>query len=113
MTKKKITFIVALALILLVFMAGTGFTQGSTANKEMNKVTIKGKIDYNRSFGGYYISAENPPSEIFIVNQNKNILESLKKGGKALTIKGHYTIGADHFMIEKINGKKYPPDTSK
>jgi hypothetical protein len=26
---------------------------------------------------------------------------------KAVTIEGHYTIGADHLFIEKIDGKPY------
>jgi hypothetical protein len=27
--------------------------------------------------------------------------------GKTVTIEGHYTIGADHLFIEKIDGKQY------
>ena len=35
------------------------------------------------------------------------VLDKLKLSGKTVTIEGHFTIGADHLMIDKINGKKY------
>jgi hypothetical protein len=105
--KKRILLLSASVLFLILFLAGTVFAQGSAANKEVQKVTMKGKIGYMERSGGYYIIGENPPSEVFIVNQNKKVLDKLKKSGETVTIEGHFTIGADHLMIEKINGKKY------
>jgi hypothetical protein len=105
--KKRILLLSASVLFLILFLAGTVFAQGSAANKEVKKVTMKGKIGYMERSGGYYIIGENPPSEVFIVNQNKKVLDKLKKSGETVTIEGHFTIGADHLMIEKINGKKY------
>jgi len=113
MTKKQILFIMFLVISVLSFSACTVFAQGLAADKDMQKATIKGKIGFMERFGGYYVMGENPPSEIFIVNQDKKTLSKFQKSGKTVTIKGHFTIGADHFMIEKINGKKYPQDTSK
>ena len=113
MTKTKILCIMLLVLSILSFSVGTVFAQGPPANKDIQKVTIKGKIGFMESLGGYYVMAENPPSELFIVNQDKKVLEKLKKRGKTVTIEGHYTIGADHLMIEKINGKKYSGKVSK
>ncbi len=113
MKKKTILFIMLLVLSILSFSACTVFAQGPTTDKDIQKVTIKGKIGFMERFGGYYVMGENPPSEIFIVNQDKKMLEKLRKSGKTVTIKGHFTIGADHLMIEKINGKNYHADKSK
>jgi hypothetical protein len=112
--KKKSVLLTVLVLFLLSFIGGTGFAQGAASNnKDMQKDTIKGKIGYMERLGGYYVMGENPPSELFIVNQDKKVLEKLKKRGKTVTIEGYYTIGADHLMIEKINGKKYSGKASK
>jgi len=114
MTKNRVLLCMAVILSLLFFAAGTGFAQGAASNKEdMQKVTLKGKIGFMERLRGYYVMGENPPSELFIVNQDKKVLEKLKKRGKTVTIEGHYTIGADHLMIEKINGKKYSGKASK
>jgi hypothetical protein len=113
MTKKNLFFIMLLVLSILSFTVSTVFPQGTTTGKDIQKVTIKGKIGFMERLGGYYVMAENPPSELFIVNQDKKVLERLKQRGKTVTIKGHFTIGADHLMIEKINGKKYSGKASK
>jgi hypothetical protein len=74
---------------------------------EGTKVTVKGKIGYMKSVSAYVIHGEAPPDELFIVNPDPKILETLMKSGKTVTIEGHYTIGADHLFIEKIDGKAY------
>ncbi len=104
---KKNNLLLSVSILLLLFVAGVAFTQGSATNKEVQKVTMKGKIGYMERSGGYYVIGENPPSEVFIVNQNKKVLDKLKTSGEVVTIEGHFTMGADHLMIEKINGKKY------
>jgi len=71
------------------------------------KVTLTGKIGYMKNLGGYFLKGENPPEESMIVNQNKNVLDTLFKSQKTITVVGHYTIGADHLFIEKIDGKPY------
>ena len=107
MLKKRVVVLSVSILLLLLFVAGTVVAQGAAANKDVQKVTMKGKIGFMERSGGYYIMGENPPSEVYIVNQNKKVLEKLKKSGETVTIEGHFTIGADHLKIEKINGKKY------
>jgi hypothetical protein len=74
---------------------------------EGTKVTIKGKIGYMKNISGYVVQGEAPPDQLFIVNQDPKLLEALMKSGKTVTIEGHYTIGADHLFIEKIDGKPY------
>ena len=74
---------------------------------EGSKVTVKGKIGYMKSVSTYVVQGEAPPDELFIVNEDPNLLEELTKSGKTVTIEGHYTIGADHLFIEKIDGQPY------
>ena len=74
---------------------------------EGTKVTIKGKIAYIKSTDAYIVQGEAPPDVLFIVNQDPKLLEELVKSEKTVIIEGHYTIGADHLFIEKIDGKAY------
>jgi hypothetical protein len=78
---------------------------------EEPKVTLTGKIGFMQNLGGYFLKGENPPEESMIVNQNKKVLETLFKSQKTITVVGHYTIGADHLFIEKIDGKPYKGTT--
>ena len=71
------------------------------------KVTLTGKIGYMKNLDAYLVKGENPPEESMIVNQNKKVLDALFKSQKTITVVGHYTIGADHLFIEKIDGKPY------
>ena len=71
------------------------------------KVTVTGKIGYMKNLDAYLVKGENPPDQIFIVNPNKKVLEALYKSQKTITVIGHYTIGADHLFIEKLDGKPY------
>jgi hypothetical protein len=79
----------------------------SVMSLEGTKVTVKGKIGYMERLGAYIIRGEDPPDELFVVNQNPKLLEELMKSGKTVIIDGHYTIGADHLFIEKIDGQAY------
>jgi cell division septal protein FtsQ len=105
--KKKILLCSVAVLFSFLFLAGTVVAQGSAAKKEIQKVTMKGKIHYNEQSKVYSVVSENPPTQVFIVNPNKKVLDKLKLSGKTVTIEGHFTIGADHLMIDKLNGKKY------
>lgn len=105
--KKKVVVLSVSVLFLLLFVAGTVLAQGLAANKDVQKVTMKGTIAYNEQSKVYSIVSKIPPDEVFIVNPKKNVLDKLKKSGKTVIIQGHYTIGADHLKVEKINGKKY------
>ncbi len=112
-TKRLIQIILMLSVIAM--MAGVGCakqpvqSQGGAAPAiEGTKTTVIGKIDYMKNSGNYVVRGETPPDELFIVNPDPKLLEGLMKSGKTVTIEGHYTIGADHLFIEKIDGKPYP-----
>jgi hypothetical protein len=107
MMKKSVVILSVSILLLILFVTGAAFAQGAAANKDVQKVTMKGKIRYNEQSKVYSVVSDNPPDEVFVVNPNNKVLDKLKKSGKMVTIEGHYTIGADHLKIEKINGKKY------
>jgi hypothetical protein len=113
MKRKEFVSVIVAVLFVLAAALSTGLAQEKAADMGMQKIKVKGKIGYAESLGGYYVMGENPPSEIFIVNPDKKILEKLKKSGKTVTIEGRLTISADHLMIEKINGKKYTAIPSK
>jgi len=107
MMKRKMLSIAVSLVVLASFVAAAAFAQGPSAGKDMQKVVLKGKIGYQENAGGFYIIGENPPAKVFIVNQDKKLLEKLKLKGKQLTIEGHYTISADQLVVEKIDGKAY------
>ena len=80
---------------------------GGVMKLDGTKVTVTGKIGYMTSARTYVVQGEAPPDEMFIVNADPAVLDALMKSGKTVTIEGHYTIGADHLFIEKIDGKAY------
>lgn len=80
---------------------------GVSAGKQTETFTVKGKIGYLKKLGGYYVESVEPPSTIMIDNQNPPVLKKLKKSGTIVTIEGRQTYGADHMVIDKIDGKKY------
>ncbi|MEN6624143.1 MAG: hypothetical protein ABFD50_21675, partial [Smithella sp.] len=70
--------------------------------------TIKGTINYNERMGGYFIKGVEPGGELFIVNQDVKTLKRIKESNNIVTFEGHYGKGgAEYFIIEKIDGKKY------
>ena len=86
--KKRLILLSVSVLLVLLFVASTVLAQGSAANKEVQKVTMKGKIGYNEQSVVYYVMGENPPSQVFIVNPNKKVLEKLKlRAGRRLLSK--------------------------
>ncbi len=81
--------------------------QATSAAPEGPKMTVKGTIEYNKSLGGYFVHGLEPGGELFIVNQNLQVLEGLLKSGKTLVIEGQIVKGAEFLYIEKIDGKAY------
>ena len=98
---------IVLVLAVVSFFALAGCAQRQVQTLEGTKVTVKGKIAYMKNLGGHYVEGEDPPGAFFIVNPDMALLETLFKSGKTVIIDGHYTIGADHLFIEKIDGKAY------
>lgn len=105
---------IVLVLTAISFFALVGCAQQSAQGPSTGvmklqgeKVTIKGKIGYMENVKTYIVRGEAPPDELFIVNQDPKLLEELMKSGKTVIIDGHYTIGADHLFIERIDGQTY------
>ncbi len=98
-------------IVLFLFILACRFsvrTQKAGPQKaEEPKVTSYGKNRLHEEPGRLSVKGENPPENCFVVNPNKKVLESLYKSQKTITVVGHYTIGADHLFIEKIDGKPY------
>ena len=105
---------IVLVLTAISFFALAGCAQQSAQSPgtgvmklEGTKVIVKGKVGYMKNSNTYVIKGEAPPDELFIVNPDPKLLETLMKSGKTVTIEGHYTIGADHLFVERIDGQAY------
>lgn len=109
---KSLRILLALALVASFALAGCAqrpapAPSGGVMPSQGTPVTVKGKIGYMTSTRTYVVQGEAPPDALFIVNADPKVLEELMRSGKTVTIEGHYTIGADHLFIEKIDGKVY------
>ena len=102
--------IVGIVLCLSIFVLAAFSVAAEKAGSQKAgepKVTLTGKIGFMKNLDAYVVKGENPPDQCFVVNPNNKVLEELYKSQKTITIVGHYTIGADHLFIEKIDGKPY------
>ncbi|OPY81608.1 MAG: hypothetical protein A4E65_01058 [Syntrophorhabdus sp. PtaU1.Bin153] len=113
MKRKGLVLFIVSSLLAMTLPAGPGFTQCQTttptASAGMEKKTIKGTIEFDERLGGYFIRGVEPGGELFIiVNQNETTLKKFKESGKTVTIEGSTTErAAEHFFIDKIDGKEY------
>ncbi len=109
--KKRMQTIVFLSIVAL--LAGVSCAQQTAPKRDTgsfksgDKMTVAGRVGYLKNMGGYYVKGEDPPSTLFIENQNPKLLDELYKSKKKVTIEGHATAGADYLFIEKIDGKPY------
>ncbi len=112
-----IRIILVLAIVALV--AGSGCAKQAvkeTGAMEGPQVTIKGKIGFMSTLGGYFVLGMEPSGEMIIVNKNPQVLEDLSKSGKIVMIEGRIVRGAEYLFIEKIDGQPYAgkePSASK
>ena len=106
---KKIRLLqIVLALMVIATVACSGVSQKTEPQKPGGStIMVQGRIDYMKSSREYYVVGEIPARTYFIVNQDTRLLEELFKSQKRITIDGHFTIGADHLFIEKIDGQPY------
>jgi hypothetical protein len=105
------TILASLALLGASFPAlGQEKAPGKTApqalQREANKLSITGKVDYLNSMGGYFIQGQKPPEVFIILNQNAKVLAELAKSGKVVKVEATVAQG-DNILIETIDGKKY------
>jgi hypothetical protein len=73
-------------------------------------MTIIGKIAKTEQ--GYIIQGQSPPELFTILNPNPQVLDSLIKSGKSVTIEAVSVLG-DNVDIQKIDGKAYKEATGK
>ncbi|MCJ7641397.1 MAG: hypothetical protein MUO29_05810 [Desulfobacterales bacterium] len=105
--KKLVGIVLCFGLVALASCSRVSSQSASPPKIEGMKIVVKGKIDYLKNYGGYYVAGEDPPGAFFVVNQDPKLLEELFKTQKMVIISGHLTIGADHLFIEKIDDKPY------
>jgi len=100
---------VVLSVLVVTLVACSGLNQkpAETTKQEGSPITIKGKIDFMKNLGGYFVHGEEPGGEFFIMNENPKVLEELYKSGKTVTIGGRIVRGAEYLFIEKIDGQPY------
>ncbi len=105
--KRQIQIILSLVLVSTLACSSLSHKALETGKIEEPPFTVKGKIEYNKSLGGYYVHAFEPGGELFIVNQDTKVLDDLMKSDKTLTIEGRIVRGAEYLLIEKIDGQPY------
>jgi hypothetical protein len=85
---------------------GPAMDQGLNPSEMGQPVVVKGKIAFMKNLGGYVVNGEDPFGEFMIVNQNAQLLGTLVKNGKQVTIEGRLR-GAEFLFIEKMDGRPY------
>jgi hypothetical protein len=112
---EKVTqVVIAFLIVAITMVGGIGIAQDRTGGKanqgvsgKAPKVDVIGTIKFSQAMGGYYVLGKEPGGELFVVNQNIDVLKPLFESGKTVAIKGHFTKAAEYLYIEKIDGKKY------
>ena len=99
--------ILSLSFLAMVACSAVSQNPAGTTKPEGPQITLKGKIDYMKNLGGYFVRGIEPGGEMFIVNQDPKLLDELYKSGKILIIEGRIVRDAEYLFIEKIDGKKY------
>ncbi len=105
--KKLIGIVLTLSVVTFVACSGIAQKPAETTKQEGSPITVKGKIDYMKNLGGYFVMGDVPAREYFIMNQDLKLLEALFKSGKIVTIEGRIVRGAEYLFIDKIDGQPY------
>ena len=111
MKKNILSMVVILSVVALAasigFAGGPAPEKGSAQAAKGEPVVIKGKVDFVQAVDRYFVRAEQPHTDLMVVNPNPKFLGQLSKSGKNVTIQGRLAGGADLLFIEKIDGKPY------
>ena len=107
--KRLFGIILSLSFLAMVACSAVSQKPAGTTKPEGPQMTIKGKIDYMKNLGGYFVRSLEPTGEFFIMNQDPKLLEELFRSGKILTIEGriNLALGAEYLFIEKIDDQPY------
>ena len=105
---KRLIALTTLSLFIVALVACSGpQKKGESPAPEGPKITVKGKISYMNTLGGYFVLGLEPGGELFIENKDPKVLEALYKSGKIVIIEGRIVRGAEYLFIEKIDGHPY------
>ena len=96
-----------LLVVAVVACSSIGQKPPESTKPEGSPIIVKGKIDFMKNLGGYFILGDVPAREYIIMNTNLTVLEELFKSGKTLTIEGRIVRGAEYLFIDKIDGRPY------
>jgi hypothetical protein len=111
MKKKSLSIVVILSVVALAaslgFAGGPAPEKGSVQAAKGEPIAVKGKVDFVQAVDRYFVRAENPHTDLMVVNPNPKLLGQLSKSGKTITIQGRLAGGADLLFIVKIDGKAY------
>ncbi len=105
--KRLFRIILGLLLVTMFACSTIGQKPAESTKPEGTPITVKGKIDFMKNLGGYFILGDVPAREYIIMNDNPKVLEELLKSGKTVTIEGRIVRGAEYLFIEKIDGRPY------
>ena len=115
MNRKAMILVVVLNLLAAIALAGPGFCQGAgekpycpPKTSEAPTVSLKGKVVYDQRSYSYMFHQMDPPKAVlFILNNNVDELKALAAKQQTVTVEGYLPMGADHLLIQKIDGKKF------
>ncbi len=111
--KKKIMCPVLILFLLALaanfcFAGGPALEKGSVKATMEQPIVVKGRIDYVQRVDQFFVRGDGPPpTDLMVVNPNPKILNQFIKTGKAVSVQGRLSGGADLLFIEKIDGKIY------
>jgi hypothetical protein len=115
MNRKAIGLVLVLNLLAALALAGPGFCQGAGKQQycppktaEAPTVSLKGKVVYDERSTNYMFHQQEPPRTVlFILNSNVADLKALAAKPQTVTVEGYLPMGADHLLIQKIDGKQF------
>ncbi len=115
MNRKAIGLVLVLNLLAALVLAEPGFCQGAGKQQycppktsEAPTVSFKGKVVYDQRTYNYMFHQQEPPRTVlFILNSNVAELKALAAKQQTVTVEGYLPQGADHLLIQKIDGKKF------
>lgn len=115
MNRKAVILVLVLNLLAANILAAPGFGQGAAERpycppktSEAPAVSLKGKVVYDQRSYNYMFHQEEPPNAVlFILNNNVDELKALAAKQQTVTVEGYLPMGADHLLIQKIDGNKF------
>jgi hypothetical protein len=105
--RRVMVIVLSLSVVAMVACSGISQKSAESTKPEGSPITVKGKIDFMKNLGGYFVLGDVPAREYIIMNENPKVLEELFKSGRIVTIEGRIVRGAEYLFIDKIDGQPY------